>query len=83
MLQGIKYIVKTHSEEERMALRECIFSTKLAASFTTDDEYQLIAIYIGDVWYLSACTEEFAKSGRYQIFESAEEFIKFYKDHNL
>ena len=83
MLSGIKYIVKTHSEEERVELRECIFSDKLAASFTVEDEFQYIAISTGDVWYLSSCTEEFANSGRYQIFESTKEFIKFYKSQKL
>ena len=83
MLSGIKYIVKTHSEEERVELRECIFSEKLACSYTTEDEYQLLAVYPGDVWYFATCTEEFAKSGHYQIFESASEFIKYYRSHKL
>lgn len=83
MLSNIKYIVKTQSEKERLELIDFILGDKLGFSFTTENESQIIAICPGDVWYLSSCTEEFANSGDYQIFESAEEFIKFYKDQNL
>lgn len=86
MFKGIQFVVKTHSEEERMELRDLIFSKRLAASVTNEDVEQFIAISAGDVWFLSTISEEYAKTHGYDIFESVEEFIKFYnagKDKRL
>ena len=83
MLKGISYIVETHSEQERVNLREFIFDKKLSASVTGDDAHQLIAIYTGDVWFLCTVTEEAIKSYHYTRFSSAKEFIKFYKEKGL
>ena len=80
MLKGIKYIVNTNSKEERMELISFICEKKLAATFTTDDEHQLLAIYTGDVWFVSSVDEKTAKAHRYQTFASAKEFIEFYKE---
>ena len=86
MFKGIQFVVKTHSEEERMELRDLIFSKRLAASVTNEDVEQFIAISTGDVWFLSTVSEEYAKTHDCDIFESVEEFIKFYnagKDDRL
>ena len=54
MLNGIKFVVKTTSNEERAELRELIFKDKLAASVMDDsDQVRYIAIYTGEVWFLS------------------------------
>ena len=83
MLKGISYVVETHSEQERVDLREFIFDKKLSASVTGDDEYQLIAIYTGDVWFLCTVSEEAIKSFKFERFHSANEFIEFYKEKGL
>lgn len=82
MLKGIKYVVNTNSEKEREELREYIFSTRLSASVTNDDEHQLIAIFTGDVWFLSTVSEESIKSLNYQYFPSVSSFIKFCEASN-
>ena len=83
MLKGISYVVETHSKQERVDLREFIFDKKLSASVTGDDEYQLIAIYTGDVWFLCTVTEEAIKSFKFKRFHSVNEFIEFYKENGL
>ena len=79
MLKGISYVVETHSEQERVDLREFIFDKKLSASVTSEDDYQLIAIYTGDVWFLCTVTEDAIKSYQFKRFNSVKEFIEFYK----
>lgn len=83
MLKGISYVVETHSEQERVDLREFVFDKKLSASVTGDDEHQLIAIYTGDVWFLCTVTEEAIKSFQYKRFNSAKSFIKYFKKEGL
>ena len=83
MLKGISYVVETHSEQERVDLREFIFDKKPSASVTGDNAHQLIAIYTGDVWFLCTVTEEAIKSYHYTRFSSVKEFIRFYKEKGL
>lgn len=78
MLKGIKYVVETNSEEDRVELREYIFSRIKSASVTNENEHQLIAIFTGDVWMLSTVTEE-TVSRLYDItrFKSVDRFIEY------
>ena len=84
MLKGIKYVVETNSEEDRVELREYIFPRIKSASVTNENEHQLIAIFTGDVWMLSTVTEETV--GRlYDImrFKSVEKYIKHCEDNQI
>ena len=78
MLKGIKYVVETNSEEDRVKLRGYIFPRIKSASVTNENEHQLIAIFTGDVWMLSAVIED-AVSRLYDItrFKSVDRFIDY------
>ena len=84
MLNGIKFVVKTTSNEEKAKLRELIFKDKLAASVMDDDEGErLVAICTGDVWFLTIITEQHFKSIKCKYFSTLKEFELFYKTHDL
>ena len=84
MLKGIKYVVETNSEEDRVELREYIFSRIKSASVTNENEHQLIAIFTGDVWMLSTVTEDTVSRLRnITRFKSVEKFIKHCEDNQI
>ena len=84
MLNGIKFVVKTTSNEERAELKELIFKDKLAASAMDDsDQVRYIAIYTGEVWFLSMIDEKHLKSLKCKYFSTLKEFREFYQTHDL
>ena len=84
MLNGIKFVVKTTSNEERAELRELIFKDKLAASVMDDGKGdRLVAICTGDVWFLTEISEEYLKSIKCRYFSTFKEFKEFYQTHDL
>ena len=76
-------LLKPTPNKKEWILESSSLIKKLSASVTGDDEYQLIAIYTGDVWFLCTVTEETIKSFKFERFCSVTEFVEFYKKKGL
>ena len=84
MLKGIKYVVETNSEEDRVELREYIFSRIKSASVTNESEHQLIAIFVEDVWMLSTVSEDTVSRLRnITRFKSVDKFVEHCEDNQI
>ena len=60
-----------------------MFINHSAAFYPGGDDHQLIVIYTGDVWFLSAVVEESINLLHYHAFSSVKEFINFFNANKL